>query len=163
MQVFKIVDVRQNPAGGGVVLQIVDHPVNLVEHAFLVLVPDAQLVAVGLADGAVLSHPFVPDMAAQVCDAVRLFLPDPQQLVHGAFPVGAPQGHDGKFLGQVVAVHHAEFFNGMRRCSVLPVGANLQIFVGKAVFQNVPARFLIQLVSIAHVGFLPISVGSIIS
>ena len=71
MQVFKIVDVRQNTAGGGVVLQVVDHPVNLIEHALLVLVLDAQLVAVSLADGAVLPHPFVPDVAAQIRDALH--------------------------------------------------------------------------------------------
>ena len=99
VQVFKIVDVRQNTAGGGVVLQVVDHPVNLIEHALLVLVLDAQLVAVSLADGAVLPHPFVPDVAAQICDTVGLFLPYPEKLVHGAFPIGAPQGHNGEFLG----------------------------------------------------------------
>ena len=150
MEVFKIVDIGQNAPGSGIVLQIVQHPVHLVKHPLFVLMLDAQLVAIGLADGAVLAGPFVPYMAAQVRNAVGFLLPDPQQFIHGAFPVGPPQGHNGKFLRQIVAVDHAKFFNGMGRSSVRPMGTDLQIFIGKAVFQNVPARGLVEFICSAH-------------
>ena len=131
-------------------LQVKKHSIHLVKHPLLILVLDAQLVAIGLADGAILPCPLVPDMAAEIGDSVGLFLPDPEQLVHGTFPVGAPQGHNGEFLRQVVPVHHAEFFDGMGRGAVRPVGAHLQVFVGESVFQNVQAGGTVKFISFAH-------------
>ena len=131
-------------------LQIIEHPVNLVKVPFLVVVLNAQLVAVGLADGAVLPCPLVPDVAAQIGDPVGLFLPDPQKLIHRAFPVGAPQGHNGKFLGKIVSVHHAEGFDGVGGSAVSPVGAHLHAFIGIALFQDFPAGCLIYFIRVAH-------------
>ena len=135
-------------------LQVKKDPVHLVKVTLFVMVLDSQLVAVGLADGAVLPCPFVPDMAAQVADAVGLLLPDPQQLVHGALPVGAAEGHNGEFFRQVVAVHHAEGLDGMGRRAVCPVGADFQALVGNAFLQNFSAGRLVYFICIAHVGFL---------
>ena len=54
-------------------------------------------------------------------DVVRLFLPDPQQLVDRALPVGAAERQNRELLRQIVAVDDAEFFDSVRACPVLPV------------------------------------------
>ena len=152
MQVLKVVDVRQYPARGGVVLQIVEHPVHLVELALGVLVLHAQLVAVGLAYGARLVRPLVPDVAAQVLYVVGLLLPDPEQLVNGALPIGAAYRENGELPAQVVAVHDAEFLDRVRgRAVVLPARTDLLLRVPKAVFEDVPAVFYEDFVGVAHV------------
>ena len=150
MKILEIVDAGEDPPGGGVVLQIIQHPVHLVKHAFLILVLDSQLIAVGLADGSVRSCPLIPHMAAQIFDPVGLLLPDPQQLIQGGLPVGAPQGHDGEFFLQVVAVDHTEFLYGMGRGAIGPMGAHLQLGVVETVLQNILACGNIDFVSSAH-------------
>ena len=82
MQIGEIVEACQNAAAGRVVLQVVQHAVDLIELSLRETVFDAELIAVGLADGAALIGPAVPDMAAEVVDVVRLLLPDPQKLLH---------------------------------------------------------------------------------
>ena len=114
------------------------------------MVLDAQLIAVSLANGTVLTGPLVPDMAAQIADPVGLFLPDPQQFIHSTFPVGAAKGHDREFLCQVVAVHNAKLFNGMGRGAVSPVGADLKTFIGKAVIQNIQTSLSVKFVCSAQ-------------
>lgn len=89
-------------------------------------------------------------MAAQVTDAIGLFLPDPKQLVHRALPVGTAKGHDGEFLCQIIAVYNAKLFDGMGRGAILPVGTNLQMFVGKAMLQNVQTGLAVKLICSAH-------------
>ena len=155
VQVLEIVDIGQDAAGGGVVLQVIQHPIHLVEHALLVLVLDAQLVTVGLADGAVRSRPFVPDVAAQVADAVGLLLPDPQQFVHSCFPVGPAEGQDGELLLQIVAIDDAEFFNGVGGRAVLPVGTDVLVGVPDAVVKDLLNVLHKDLIGVAHDTFLP--------
>ena len=82
VQIGEIVEACQNAAAGRVVLQVVQHAVDLIELSLRETVFDAELIAVGLADGAALIGPAVPDMAAEVVDVVRLLLPDPQKLLH---------------------------------------------------------------------------------
>ena len=98
VQVLEVVDIGQDAAAGGVVLQVVQHPVHLVHLPLGILVLHRQLIAVGLADGAVLVRPAVPDVAPQVVDVVGLLLPDPQQLVDAGFEVGPADGEDGELL-----------------------------------------------------------------
>ena len=131
-------------------LQVVQDPVHLIEFTLGVFMLDAQLVAVGLADGAVLIRPLVPDMAAQFGNPVGLFLPDPQDFVNGTLPIGAAQGHNGEFLRQIIAVYHTEFLDGMGRSAVSPAGTNLQCLIGKAVFQNVQACCSVNFICSAH-------------
>ena len=151
VQILERINIRQDAAGGRVVLQVVEHAVHLVEFTLGILVLDAELVAVGLADRAGLVGPLIPDVAAQVVDVVRLLLPDPQQLVHGGLPVGAPQRQQRKFFGQVIAVDDAELFDRVRwRAVVLPVGAHRLIGVPDAVRQNVAAVADKDLVCVAH-------------
>ena len=149
-QIGKGVDVGHDAAGGGVVLEIPEHLVHLVHVPLGIVVLHAQLIAVSLADGAVLVRPGVPDPGAQVVHVVALLLPDPQQLVDGGLPVGAPQGQDREFLGQIVAVHNAEFLDGMGRRAVLPAGSHLPIGVPDAVRQNIPAVLNEDLIGFAH-------------
>ena len=75
------IDVCHDTAAERIVLQIVDDPVDLVEHALFVFVLNAHLIAVSLADSAVLVLPLVPYMGGKIRDAVRLFLPDPEHLL----------------------------------------------------------------------------------
>ena len=132
-------------------LQVIQHAVHLVEHALGVLVLHAQLIAVGLADGAGLIRPLIPDVPAQVVDVVRLLLPDPQQLVHGGLPVGAAQREERKLLGEIIAVHDAEFLHRVRRSAVvLPARAHLAVGVPDAVCQNLFTVLNEYLICVAH-------------
>ena len=109
-----------------------------------------QLIAVGLADGAVFIRPAVPDVAPQVVDVVGLLLPDPQQLVDAGLEKGAAHGEDGKLLPQIVAVDDAELLHGVGGRAVLPMGAHLLVGVPHPVLQDVAAIFLEDLVCTAH-------------
>ena len=42
--------------------EVIEHAVDLIEHTLLVLVLDAKLIAVGLADGTGFVRPGVPDV-----------------------------------------------------------------------------------------------------
>ena len=80
MHLFKVgnvVHVRDDAAARGIVFQIIQHFVHLVEPAFGEIVLYAELVAVRLADGAAPVRPAVPDMRRKVVDVVALLLPDP--------------------------------------------------------------------------------------
>ena len=131
-------------------LQVVEDPIHLVHLPLRVAVLYPQLIAVGLSDGPVRVCPLVPDAGAQVMDVVGFLLPDPEQLIHGGLPVGAPQGEDGKFPAQVVAVDDAEFFDGVGGRTVLPAGADGLVGVPDAAGQDIPAVLQKKLVSAAH-------------
>ena len=150
MQILKVIDIGHNAAAGGVVLQVVQYPIHLIELPLRILVLHRQLVAVGLADGAGTVGPAVPDVAPEIVDVVGLLLPDPQQLVDAGLEIGAAQGENGELLPQVVAVDDAEFFHRMRRGAVLPMGAHLQLRVPYAVGQNIPAVLDKAFVCVAH-------------
>ena len=79
-------------------LQIPEHLVDLIHISFGVMMLYAHLIAVRFADGAGLVGPRVPYMGVEVMNVVALFLPDPEDLVHGRFPVGAPDRQDGELL-----------------------------------------------------------------
>ena len=147
-----VIEVGHDPPGGRVVLQVIEHPVHLVEHPLGVLVLHPQLIAVGLADGAVFIGPGVPDMAVQVVDVVGLLLPDPQQLVHRALEGHLPDGLDGKLLPQVVAVDDTEFLHRVGGGAVLPPGAHLLIGVPHPMGQNILAILNKQFICVAQLG-----------
>ena len=110
----------------------------------------AQLIAVGLADAAVLICPGIPDVAVQVVDIVRLLLPDPEDLISGGLPRSAAKRHHWKLPAQIIAVHHTELLDRVGRCSVLPVRANGEVGVPGSVLQNVFAVFYKNLIGITH-------------
>ena len=66
--------IRDSPAAGGILLEILENPVHLVVPAVAVLMLDPQLIAVGLADGALLVGPGVPDPAVELVGVVGLLL-----------------------------------------------------------------------------------------
>ena len=150
MQVGKIIEARQNAAAGRVVLQVVQHAVDLIELSLREAVFDAELIAVGFADGAALIGPAVPDMAAEVVDIIRLFLPDPQQFLHARAPVGAAQRHEREFLLQIIAVHHTEALDRMGRGTVRPARANGLIGVPDALAQDACTRLAVEQIGAAH-------------
>ena len=57
------IDIGHDPAAEGIVLQIVDHAVHLIHHAFLILMLHLHLIAVCLTDRAVFICPLIPDVA----------------------------------------------------------------------------------------------------
>ena len=133
-------------------LEVVEHAVDLVELALGVLVLHAQLIAVSLAYGAVLVRPLVPDVAAEGLYVVGLLLPDPEQLVNGAFPVGAAYREYWELAPQVVTVDYAELLDRVSRGAVvLPVWTDVLVGVPIAIFKYVPAVFYEDFVGIAHV------------
>ena len=154
VQILKIVDIRQDAAAGRVVLQVVQHPVHLVHLPLGILMLHRQLIAVGLADGAVLIGPAVPDMPAEIMDVVGLLLPYPQQLVDTRLEVRSADGEDGELLAQVVTIYDAEFFDGVGGRTVLPVGAHVLVGIPYAVGKDLPAVFLEYTVCVAHGGVL---------
>ena len=150
MEVLEVVDVGHDPPGGRVVPQIVEHPIHLVHVPLGVVVLHPQLVAVGLADGAVRVRPLVPDAGVQVVDVVGLLLPDPEQLLHRRLPIGPAEGEEGELLSQVIAVHQAEGLYRMGGTAVLPPGADLPVRVPDAVGENFPAVLHKQQVGTTH-------------
>ena len=154
VEILEVIEIGEDAAAGGVVLQVVQHTIHLIHLALRVLVLHAQLIAVGLANGAVFVGPAVPDVAPQIVDVVGLLLPDPQQLVDAGFEVRPPQGQNGEFLTEVVAVDDAELLHRVGGGTVGPVGTHLLVGVPHAVLQNVPAVLFEYLVSVAHSAFL---------
>ena len=138
-------------------LEVIEHAVDLVEHALLVLVLDAKLIAVGLADAACFIRPGVPDVGREVVDVVGLFLPDPEELVHRAFEIRTAQREDGKLLLEIVAVDKAKFFDRVGGGAVLPVGTDGEVVVAHAVLENVEAVGAEDLIGVAHARLLTLS------
>ena len=149
-QIMVVVQVGENAPGGGIVLQVIQHPVHLVHLSLRVAVLHPHLIAVGLADGPGFIGPGIPDACGQRPDVVGLLLPDPQQLLHRAFQVHPPDGLDGKFLPQIIAVDQAETFDRMGGGAVLPPGADRQMGVPGAPGQNLLAVSQKDLVCFAH-------------
>ena len=98
MQVGKSIDIGEYPAARGVVFEVVQHPVDLVELALAVLMLYAELIAVGLAYAAVFVCPLVPYVRIEVVDIVALLLPYPQNLVYARTESRAPYGENGELL-----------------------------------------------------------------
>ena len=85
--------------------------------------------------------------AAQLVDVVGLLLPDPQQLVHRAFPEGAAYGEYGELLGEIVTVYYAKALDRVGALAVLPARADVQLRVPEAVVEDITYE---QLVRAAH-------------
>ena len=97
-QVCVDVYVCQYAAAERVVLEVIENSVNLVEVALGIVVLDSELIAVCLADAAVLVSPSVPDVPLEVVDVVRFFLPYPEQLVRCALDKGLSERHRRELL-----------------------------------------------------------------
>ena len=165
MEILEVIDIGEDAAGRGIVLQVINDTVHLIHRSLSLveLVLLAQLITVSLADGAVFTGPLVPDMAAQLIYPIGLLLPDPQQFVYSRLPVGTAQSHNGEFLCQIIAVHHAEGLDGVGRGTVLPSGTDIHAFVRKTFLQNFAACLLVKFVSSAHNWFLQNFIWVIIS
>ena len=149
-EIMVIINIGHNTARAGVVFEVIQHAVDLIEHPLGILVLHAQLIAVGLADGAVLIRPGVPDMRAQLMNVVRLLLPDPQQLVNTALKINLAQGHDRELFLQIIAVYHAEPFDRMGRHAVLPAGTHLERLIRAAVLDDLFTVLLKYDIRVAH-------------
>ena len=79
------ISIGNDSAAEGVVLQVIQHPVHLIHHAFFILTLHTDLIAVGLSNGTGLICPLIPDMAVQIMDIGGFPLIDPQNLIHTAF------------------------------------------------------------------------------
>ena len=81
---------------------------------------------------------------------IGFFLPDPKQLIHRRFPIGAPEGHQREFLLQIIAVHHTEQLDGVGRGAVLPMGTYRQGIIAEPVVKDGPTGLLVNFIRIAH-------------
>ena len=117
---------------------------------------NAHLIAVRLADRTGLICPGVPNVGRKVLHVVRLLLPNPKHFVERGLPIGAADGEDRELFFEVIAVHDAEFFDGMRGRAVFPSWTHMQILVGKAIRKDILAGFDKNLVCVAHAA--PLSV-----
>ena len=96
MEILMHVDIRHNPPAVRIMLQIVDHPVYLIEHPLFILVLYSHLIAIGFSDRAFI-RPAVPNVALQIVNIIGLFLPDPQQFIRTAFD-SSPAKRQGREL-----------------------------------------------------------------
>ena len=150
-QVCVVIDIGHYAARGGVVLKIPNYLIDLIHIALGIVVLNAELIAVGLADGAVFVRPGIPDARAQLVYIVALCLPYPQKLVDSRLPERSAYRQYGKLLGKIVAVHDAEFFHRVRRSAVGPSRAHLKLGIPHAVSKYILAVCYKYLVSSAHI------------
>ena len=159
MQILMDINIGHDTPAEGIVLQVIDDPVHLIHHPFLILMLYAQLVTVGFADGAVLVGPLIPDMAVQIMDVIGLLLPDPENFIGTALQGGPAQGQQGEFLLQIITVADAEFLNGIGRRSVGPVGTDLFSLCTGTVLKNISAHGNKYLIRFAQKGKVRTSVS----
>ena len=150
MQIAEIIEIGQDSAAGRILLQVIQHTIDLIEHPLGILMLHAELITIGLADGAVLIRPTVPNVAAQLVDVVGLFLPDPQQLIDAGAVIRPAQRHDGKFFFQVISVNNAEALDRVRGCAVRPVRTHLAVGVPDALGEDLPTSFNVYGICVAH-------------
>ena len=62
MKILMHIDIRHDPAAVRIVLQIIDHTIDLIHHSLFILMLYLHLIAVGFSDGTVLICPAVPDV-----------------------------------------------------------------------------------------------------
>jgi len=130
--------------------QIPQHLVNLIHIALGIVMLHAQLVAIGLANGAGLICPGIPYMTLQIVDIVRLLLPNPQQLVHSRLDELLADCEDGKFLLQIITVDHTKQLDCMGGASVFPTRTHLLVGIPDTLSQNVFAILNEYGISVAH-------------
>ncbi len=137
VKILEIVDIGHYSTGGRIIFEVKKDSVDLIELALFILMFDAQLIAVSLADGAVFSYPLIPDMRMKVGDSVGLLLPYPKKLVDGVDQIGLTKSDYRKLVLKIVSIDETELFNRMRGRAVLPSGSDGAIVVTDAVGQNI--------------------------
>ena len=110
----------------------------------------AQLIAVSLADAAVLVRPGIPDMRGEVGDVVGFLLPYPQYLIHGALEVYLSYSLNGELPAKVVAVDDAEALYGMSGHAVRPMRTYVVILIRKALGEYFFAVLYKYLIGVTH-------------
>ena len=108
MQICKRIETGHDPSAVRVVLQIIQHAVYLIELPFGILMLDAQLIAICLADAALFICPGIPDMAGKIVDIIGFFLPDPENLIQRRLEIDLADGLDGELFLEVIAVDNAK-------------------------------------------------------
>ena len=150
MQVLVVVQTGEDPPGRGIVFQVVEDPVHLVHLTLRVLVLDPQLVAIGLANGASIIRPSIPDVGTQVVDVVGLLLPDPQQLVHGALEGHFADGLHRELFPQVIAVDDTELLHGVGGRPIFPPRPHRKVGIPGTVCQDILAILDEQFICFTH-------------
>ena len=90
--------IGDNSAAERIVLQVIQHPIHLIHHAFLIPALYSDLIAIGLSNGTGLVSPLVPHMTVQIMNISGFFLINPQNLIHAAFQGCLSQGDCRKFF-----------------------------------------------------------------
>ena len=98
MEILMYIEIGHNPAAVRIVFQVINHPVHLIHHSFLILMLYTHLVTIGFADGTAFVRPAVPDVAFQFMDVIGFLLPDPQKLIHTALNGRPPESKGRKLL-----------------------------------------------------------------
>ena len=98
VQILMHVDVRHDSSAVWIVFQIIQYTVDLIHHALFILVLYSQLIPVGLSYGSVFICPAIPNMAVQIVNIIRFFLPDPQDLIKSTFQCCSPKCQCRKFF-----------------------------------------------------------------
>jgi hypothetical protein len=114
MQIRMDIHVRDDAPALGIVFEIVQYAVDLVEQAFLINMLYAKLIPVRFAYAPRFVRPGIPDTAVEIADIVGFFLPYPQQLVHRAFQICPAQGKYGEFFRSVDRVTTPNVFHVKR-------------------------------------------------
>ena len=149
-EVLEVVQIRQDAPAVPVILEAPEDVVHLVHLALPEPVFLSHLVAVGLSDGSLFIGPLVPHVALQISQPVGLLLPYPQHLVCRQLDGGRTQRERRELLRKIVAVHHAEVLDGVRRRAVFPVRTHRHPLGAETVVEDVLAHIHEKLICSAH-------------
>ena len=145
-KVLMHVNIRHNTTAERIMLQIVDNPIHLIHHPFLILMLDPHLITVGFTDGAGLVCPLIPNRTFQIVDVVGLLLPDPQHLIGTTLDCRSPQRNRREFFGQIIAIDHTKFLNCVSACPIFPLRTHLLSFGAHPVVNNIATHIYKDLI-----------------
>ena len=96
-----------------------------------------QLIAISFSNRAILVSPAIPDVTVKIMNIIGFLLPDPEDLIHGAFQRSFTKSKCREFLAQIVTVHNSETFNGISRGTIFPHRAHLFSLCTGSIFNYV--------------------------
>ena len=137
MKILMYINISHNTTAIRIILKIIKNPVNLIHHSFPVLMFHTQLITICLTDRTIFICPAIPDMAVKIMDVIRFLLPDPQNLIHGAFQCCFTKCQCRKFFPEVITIDHTKFLDGICRSAILPYRADFLAFCTGAVLDHI--------------------------
>ena len=150
MQILMYINIRHNTAAERIILQIINHPVHLIHHTFLILVLHAELIAICLSNRTGLIRPFIPHRTIQIMNIIRLPLPNPKHLFCTSLNRGLTQRNGRELLRQIITIDDTKLLNRIGTCPIFPMWTYLLSFCAGAILQNILTHIYKNLICQAH-------------